>query len=115
MWEKIKKMRDCGQKEYARKLDDVFANFKRISAYTNIPPSKVIMVYLMKHIDGINAYIDGHTSQREDVEGRIIDAQVYLFLLSGYITAEKDDKVVGYPAFTKWVASNTPGTDFEDE
>ena len=41
------------------------------------------MVYLLKHIDGIASYIDGHDSQREPVEGRIIDAIVYLFLLWG--------------------------------
>lgn len=108
-------MRDNGQKEYARKIDDVHANFKRISAYTGVPPAKVMMVYLMKHIDGINAYIDGHKSQREDVEGRIIDVQVYLFLLQGYITAEKEGFADGYPAFTKWISSQTEGIDFEDE
>ena len=108
-------MRDSGQKEYARKIDDVHANFKRISAYTGVSPAKVMMVYLMKHIDGINAYIDGHKSQREDVEGRIIDVQVYLFLLQGYITAENDDTVVYENQGFKLVSSTTPGIDFEDE
>ena len=84
-------MRDNGQKEYARQNDDVHANFKRISSYLGISPAKVIMVYLLKHIDGINAHIDGHKSQRENVEGRIIDVIVYLFLLYGLITEEKDD------------------------
>ena len=110
MWKKIKAMRDNGQKEYARKSDDVHANFKRISSYTNISVGKVIMTYLLKHIDGINAHIDGHESQREDVEGRIIDSIVYLFLLWGYITAER--KVS--PKSKHWVVSNTPGVDFED-
>ena len=41
------------------------------------------MVYLMKHMDGINAWIKGHKSQREDVTGRIKDAIVYLCLLWG--------------------------------
>jgi|TARA_R100001530_G_scaffold131243_1_gene102779 hypothetical protein len=39
------------------------------------------MVYLLKHIDGITAYLAGHKSQREDVRGRIKDAIVYLMLL----------------------------------
>jgi len=39
------------------------------------------MTYLLKHIDGISAYVKGHKSQREDVTGRITDAIVYLMLL----------------------------------
>lgn len=108
-------MRDNGQKEYARKSDDVHANFKRISAYTGVPPAKVLMTYLMKHIDGINAHIDGHRSQREAVEGRIVDAITYLFLLSGLITAEEEDTVVYEKKGFKLVSSTTPGIDFEDE
>tara|TARA_R100000808_G_C2135347_1_gene143756 strand:- start:851 stop:1042 length:192 start_codon:yes stop_codon:yes gene_type:complete len=63
------------------------------------------MVYLLKHIDGINAYIDGHKSQREGVEGRIIDTIVYLFLLWGYITAQED---------TDWVSDITPPSEFRN-
>ena len=43
------------------------------------------MVYAMKHIDGITAHIQGHTSQREPVTGRIKDAIVYLMLLWGMV------------------------------
>tara|TARA_Y100000310_G_C20509786_1_gene728235 strand:+ start:671 stop:823 length:153 start_codon:yes stop_codon:yes gene_type:complete len=50
------------------------------------------MVYLLKHVDGITAYIEGHKSQREDVRGRIKDAIVYLMLLWGMIE-EKDNGV----------------------
>ena len=44
----------------------------------------------MKHIDGINAWVKGHESQREDVTGRIKDAIVYLCLLWGMA----DDKII---------------------
>tara|TARA_R100001594_G_scaffold149739_1_gene208431 strand:- start:93 stop:287 length:195 start_codon:yes stop_codon:yes gene_type:complete len=47
------------------------------------------MVYLLKHIDGISSFVNGHHSQREDVRGRITDAIVYLCLLWGMI---EDDK-----------------------
>ena len=40
-------------------------------------------------IDGINAFINGHTSQREDVTGRITDCIVYLMLLWGMIKEER--------------------------
>ena len=48
------------------------------------------MVYLLKHIDGIASHIDGHTSQREAVEGRITDAIVYLFLLYGMVIEDDE-------------------------
>jgi len=84
-------MRDSGQKEYARSQDDVHANFKRVASCLNISKEKALMVYLLKHIDGISSYIEGHKSQREDVTGRIIDAIVYLFLLYGMVEEEQID------------------------
>lgn len=81
----IRSMRDAGQKEYAHDEQDVFANFNRISNLLDIDRKKVLMTYLLKHIDGIVAYINGHKSQREDVTGRITDCIVYLILLWGMI------------------------------
>ena len=79
--DEVKKTRDEGQKEYARTEDNVFANFERVCECLTIDREKVLMVYLLKHIDGIGSYLDGHKSQREDVTGRIKDAVVYLLLL----------------------------------
>ena len=79
--EQIKESSDSGQKEYARTEENVFANFDRVGGCLNISREKALMVYLLKHIDGISSYIEGHRSQREDVSGRIKDAIVYLFLL----------------------------------
>ena len=73
--------RDAGQKEYAHDSDNVFANFERVAASLDITREKVLMTYLLKHMDGISAYTKGHKSQREDVTGRITDAIVYLMLL----------------------------------
>tara|TARA_R100000655_G_scaffold13061_1_gene29537 strand:+ start:92 stop:367 length:276 start_codon:yes stop_codon:yes gene_type:complete len=81
----ILKTRDDGQKEYARDVDNVFANFERVGKYIGVSRERVLMVYLLKHIDGIMAHINGHKSQREDVSGRITDAIVYLLLLRGMI------------------------------
>ena len=82
---KILQTRTSGQLEYARNIDNVFANFQRVGEYIGISQEKVLMVYLLKHIDGIMAHINGHESQRENVEGRIIDVHVYLLLLRGMI------------------------------
>ena len=83
-------MRAAGQKEYARQEDNAFANFERVADYINSDRKKVLMVYLLKHIDGIASFVNGHKSQREDVRGRITDAIVYLCLLWGMI---EDDKM----------------------
>jgi hypothetical protein len=41
-------------------------------------------------MDGIIAHVDGHSSQREDVRGRITDAIVYLCLLWGMIEDDSE-------------------------
>ena len=97
MLSKIKLTRDNGQQEYAHDEDNVFANFDRVANCLDISPEKAIMVYLLKHIDGISAYIQGHKSQRENVSGRITDAIVYLFLLWAMTDGEKDLKAIKEP------------------
>ncbi len=74
-------LRAAGQQEYAHKESNAFANFERVAAHLQTSREKILMVYLLKHIDGIVAWINGHKSQREDVRGRILDARVYLALL----------------------------------
>lgn len=81
--ERCSALREAGQKEYARAEDNAFANFERVAGIVGMPREKVLLVYLLKHIDGIQAWADGHKSQREPVIGRICDAIVYLSLLRG--------------------------------
>ena len=83
-----------GQKEYAGDSDNVFANFIRVAKATDSTPTQVLLVYLLKHIDGITNYIKGHETQREPIEGRIVDAIVYLTLLSGMIKENKEHSCV---------------------
>jgi len=96
----VQQVRDQGQKEYAHSKDNVFGNFERTAKKFNTRPEEraierehVLLVFLLKHIDGITAYIDGHKSQREDVRGRIKDAIVYLMLLWGMIEEKEKDGV----------------------
>ena len=77
----ILKIRDAGQKEYARDTDDVLMNFKRIGSWLDLSEETVILVYLLKHIDGVTAWCNGHKSQREDIRGRLTDIIVYSCLL----------------------------------
>ena len=89
IFDHVTNMHTNGQKEYAMDEDNVFANFQRIANQTGLNQKMVLWVYLMKHIDGIASHIKGHTSQREDVRGRLTDAIVYLCILWGMI--EKED------------------------
>jgi hypothetical protein len=86
----IGEMREAGQEEYAHDIDEIFANFNRIADALDSSRKKVLMTYMLKHIDGINAFIKGHSSQREDVTGRITDCIVYLMLLWGMIKEERE-------------------------
>ena len=79
-----------GQKEYAGDSNDVYANFKRVAKQTGQTETKTLLVYLLKHIDGICNYIKGHEVQREPIEGRIVDSIVYLTLLWGMIKENKE-------------------------
>ena len=85
IFDEIKEMHIAGQKEYAMDQDNVFANFERIAEQTGFDKKMVLWIYLMKHIDGIASYLKGHKSQREDVEGRLTDAIVYLCILWGMV------------------------------
>jgi len=89
IFDSILKMHKEGQKEYAHDEDNVFANFDRVANQTNADRKFVLWIYLMKHIDGIASYINGHKSQREDVRGRITDALVYLIILWAMINKDE--------------------------
>ena len=83
IFEEVQSTREAGQKEYARESNNAFANFERIGGLLHKTREEILMVYLLKHMDGIVSWVEGHKSQREDVTGRIIDAIVYLCLLYG--------------------------------
>ena len=82
----VLKTRTSGQKEYARDIDDVFHNFRRVASFTGDSEEKAILTYMVKHMDGVGSYINGYESQREDVTGRIKDLIVYLMLLWALIS-----------------------------
>ena len=80
------------RKEYAHgEVEDVFNNFNRVAADLQTDRKKILWVYLRKHLDGIVGHINGVESQREPIEGRITDAQVYLMLLLGMIKEEQQN------------------------
>ena len=97
IFEQVELVHTQGQKEYAMDEDNVFANFERIADQLKMDRKVVLWVYLMKHIDGIASYINGHRSQREKVQGRLTDAIVYLCILWGMIESHDEQ----YPGKSK--------------
>lgn len=85
-----REVRSAGQREYAGDDGNVFANFDRVASHLGIDRKRVLLVYALKHLDGITSYVNGHKSQREDVRGRIKDLRMYMALLWGMI--EEDDR-----------------------
>lgn len=82
-------VRKAGQAEYAHDDDNCFANFDRVAAHLGITREQALLVYALKHLDGIVAYVKGHKSQREDVRGRIKDLRMYMALLWGMVEERK--------------------------
>jgi len=78
-------------------MGDRLDNFKRIGAEMGISPKQALWVYLKKHLDSIANYIcnevkcDAGSKPKlsEPIEGRILDARVYLALLRGLIEEDK--------------------------
>ena len=65
--------------------DDQLANFKRLAASLGVTPEFIILVYLTKHLDGINSFVAKGGELSEPITGRIDDAILYLVLLKACI------------------------------
>lgn len=86
--ENEKGTRDSGAAEYAMSTD-VFANFRRIASRLDKKPEEVLLVYALKHMDGIISHVNGLESQREPIYGRIEDLRNYLMILAAMFKARE--------------------------
>lgn len=88
------KMRTTKGKEYAHSSVDRFANFKRIAERKGVTPEMVASIYLQKHLDGIESFINtGLIHSEERVRGRIVDAITYLMLIAGILEEKYPTKL----------------------
>lgn len=71
--------------------DNAFANFERLSTSLGLTREQVLMVYLTKHLDGINNWVKTRKEFSEPIEGRIEDAILYLTLLHAMVVESKHD------------------------
>lgn len=91
VFEECRALRAAGQKEYAHEESNALANFERLAHDLHMRREQILWVFTRKHLDGILAYINGHKSQREGVEGRINDVIVYLVLLRAMVQQEREN------------------------
>ena len=85
------KMATSKGNEYAG-TENTHKNFIRLGEKLDLPPEKVLMVYLTKHLDSIDSYVKGGMDPKEltePIRGRVIDAINYLVLLAAYDTVKK--------------------------
>jgi len=78
--------------------DDRLNNFRSIAdemtaAGFPITMKQVFWVYFKKHIDAIRKYCATNQSVSEPIEGRILDARVYLSLLRAMVEEDKQHGV----------------------
>jgi hypothetical protein len=69
--------------------DDALANFKEQAKDADVTPEKVWMIFFGKHLSAIKTYVREWQVQSEPIEGRILDAILYLFLLLGLVEEKK--------------------------
>ncbi len=88
---KVVGMRDTKGKEYANS-ENRFANFDRTAVELGLTNIQVAWVYVKKHLDGIASFCRTQKELSEPIEGRIIDAIVYLTLIAGMIAEGEEDE-----------------------
>ena len=90
---------DTKAREYTQ--GDRLDNFKRLAKELGLTSKQILWVYLKKHLDSIANYIridadckEGEApALSEPIEGRIMDARVYLSLLRGLIEEGKSPEL----------------------
>lgn len=112
---RVREMREAGQKEYAQDHDNAFANFERMATDVGIDRKKVLWVYLGKHIDGIKSFLKGHKQHREPIDGRFFDAICYLVLLYAMALEDRGEAVYSGELRSYATLTNKPYRAAKDE
>lgn len=95
---KINTLREAGQKEYAHSESCVYECFQRSAGLIGVDDLVPVFIFMDKHLRGVEAYANGHKSQRENVMGRLSDLLLYSFIAEGMLR-ERDS----YEEFREFV------------
>jgi hypothetical protein len=86
----VVKMKSTKGREYANSADR-FGNFNRLSQRLELPNYKIGWIYLVKHLDSIEAWMkDPSKPLTESIQGRFVDAITYLTLIAGMVVESQD-------------------------
>ena len=90
--DELRKLSSTKGAEYTGENTGAFANFERQAALLGLTREQILMVYLNKHIDGINNWVRTKKEFSEPVSGRIKDAILYLSLLLAMVESERKNE-----------------------
>ena len=85
IWDKIQALQVIKGGEYAKDLDRL-DNFRSAATALDLPMETIWLIYFNKHIDAIKTYVrdvqhgNADRPRSEPIEGRFLDAIVYLTL-----------------------------------
>ena len=86
-----REVEDAKRPGYTTGTEDVLSNFKRVGEQTGIMPEKVLMIYMLKHLDSIRTKLndiemDKKNEDPEPWQGRMYDILNYVKLLYALMT-----------------------------
>ncbi len=89
--EEREQMCDVKAGEYAKE-EDRLSSFKRAGEDLGLPPEAIVMVYMRKHYDSINAFIRNGSVDNgtESIRGRVFDMMNYLEFMLAVIEEQED-------------------------
>lgn len=90
--EELRKLSNTKGVEYTGENASTFANFERQAILLGLTREQILMVYLNKHIDGINSWIRTRKEYSEPIQGRVKDAILYLTLLLAMLEEPDETK-----------------------
>jgi hypothetical protein len=75
--------------------EDVLANFKRVGASSGMTPAQCCLVYMLKHVDSVSAFIKNpDIPQAESILGRFADLHNYVCLCLALLAEENEELII---------------------
>ena len=103
LYAEIKGLRATKGTEYAHSADR-FANFNRAAERKKVDRLTVAGIFLDKHLDAIDSFIQTKKIYSEPIRGRFKDAILYLFLQAG-MAQEDEDRIREEQSGGKYICS----------
>lgn len=69
--------------------EDALSNFKDQAVDAGVTPVQVWSIFFGKHLAAIKTFVREGDVQSEPIEGRILDAILYLYLLMGLVEEDR--------------------------